>query len=117
MAKFLPARMEKAEEEVDKRIYSMLSAAFRVNVDERLLGNAVPACREQLPGKTDIEENFRTVLTTAMPSSPDFSIESLQYQLENLWDHYKTATHLVSADFISFDLLGIFGRFFTPFNP
>ena len=56
MAKFLPARMGKAEEDVDKRIYSMLSAAFRLNVDEYLLGNTVPDCREQLPGNTDIEE-------------------------------------------------------------
>ena len=103
--------MGKAEEDVDKRIYSMLSAAFRLNVDEYLLGNTVPACREQLPGNTDIEESFRTVLTTAMGSSPDFSIESLQYQLDNLWDQYKTATHLVSADFISIDLLGIFRCF------
>ena len=116
MAKFLPGQVGTIENEVDKRIYSMLTAAFRLNVDEQLLGDTVLACREQLRGSTDIDDSFQTVLTAAMGSSPDFSIESLQYQLEHLWDQYKTAIHSTSADFIGIDLLGNFGRFFAVVN-
>ncbi len=88
---------------IDPRIYSILSAAFRANVDEQMLKDSLNTV-----DKTDSSKS-RIAAETSVSGHSEGLLASNEVinNLTQVWENHKQATVMNSTEFISIELLGI----------
>ncbi len=105
------SKLKGGEDGCDLRVYSILSAAFDVAVRPKMLLDACQFACESLKSASQEDAThltMRQVMTksTYLKDPADYDPAGLREELHNIWEQFKEAHLLSSADFISLDHLG-----------